>query len=145
MGGINCFKVRSIKVAFTVKRLKDEPIVVLKITYPLEDAVQETIDSDHAVAELGKEIEGRYYRIADMLGLELSWNDVLSWLAQQKKASPGSINDPRIVNLLVSDTSMTKNSAQFAGQEQYGSVNIKVFDTVEEAIVHARKGKELKF
>lgn len=130
-------------MAFTAKRLENEPIIILKITYPIEDAVQETIDSDRAVAELSEDIDGHYYRIADMLGLELAWNDVLSWLAQQRQANPGSINDPRIVNLLVSDTSMTKNSAEFASQEQYGGVNIKVFDTVDEAIEHARKGEEL--
>jgi len=131
-------------MAFTVKRLENEPIVILTVTYPIEDAEKEGTDSDAAVAKIGEGIEGKYYRIAEMSGLELDWNSVLYWLNQQRGAKTGSINDPRVVSFLVSDTAMTQQTAKFASQEQYGGREIKIFRTLDDALQHARKGEELK-
>lgn len=130
-------------MAFTVERLEDEPIVVLTVTYPIEDANKEGEDSDAAVAAAGESIDGQYYRIAEMSGLELSWQDMVYWLNQQRESKPGSINDPRVMSLLVSDTAMTQQTAQFASQPQYGGREIKVFRTLDDALAHARKGEEL--
>lgn len=130
-------------MAFTVEQIADEPIVVLTVTYPIADANQEGEDSDAAVAAAGAKIAGKYYRIAEMSDLELSWQDMVYWLNQQREAKAGSINDPRVVSLLVSDTAMTQKTAQFASQSQYGGREIKVFRTLDDALAHARNGMEL--
>ena len=130
-------------MAYTVERLKDEPIVILTVSAPIEDPVQETIDSDAAVHEAGSKIGGKYYRIANMTGMELTWDQLTWWLSEQKKSRPGSINDTNIVSYLVSDTAMTQQTARFAEQKQYGGQIIKVFATLQDALEEARKGTEL--
>lgn len=130
-------------MAFTIERIANEPIVVLTVSYPIDDPAQEAIESDAAVAALGEEIGGKYYRIAEMSGMELTWDNVVYWLAEQKKANRGSINDPNVVSYLVSDTAMTQKTAKFAHQPQYGGREIKIFRTLDDALEHARKGEEL--
>jgi hypothetical protein len=130
-------------MAFTVEQLGNEPIVILTIKHPITDYIQETIDSDAAVAAIGKHIQGNYYRIADMRDFTLDFNGILAWLNQQRQRSPGSINDPQIVSLLVSTEENSIASAKFAAQEQYGGQKIQIFSTLDEAISHARQGAEL--
>lgn len=129
-------------MVFTAEQVGDEPIVLLKITFPIEDYVQETIDSDAAVAKIGEKIEGKYYRIADMRQFQMDFSSIVEWLGQQRQRSAGSINDERVISLLVSSEENTIAAAKFAGQEQYGGKQIKIFSTVEDAIAHARKGEE---
>lgn len=125
-------------MVFTVERINDESIVILTVTFPIEDVVQESLDSDAQIAAIGEKIAGRYYRIADMREFNLSFSQIIDWLDTQRYANPGSINDPRIESLLVSSENSTKQAATYAQQEQYGGNNIKIFDSIDEAIAYAR-------
>lgn len=136
-------------MAFEVKRLENEPIVILTVTNPLGEIVEETLAADNGVAEASKTVETKYIRVADITDLEMTFSQIAEWLGEQRQAHPGSINDPRIaLNVIAGATELGKNVAEWSKQEQYGSVEFAVFETLDEALAHAREqvkaGKHLQ-
>ncbi|MEL6151255.1 MAG: hypothetical protein AAFR56_16640, partial [Chloroflexota bacterium] len=79
------------------------------------------------------------FRITDITDLHLSISEIVAWLAEQKQASPGSINDPRAISLTVGAEGTNREAADWARQEQYGGKEILLFETVDEALAYARE------
>lgn len=126
-------------MAFTVERIEDEPIVIVRVTNPLGDTVEETRASDKAVADAAADIEGTYYRITDVTELDITFTEIVYWLAEQKHAAPGSINDPRLIPLTIGGKDIDYQAIDWAKQEQYGGREIQLFATLDDALAHARQ------
>ncbi|NDJ36192.1 MAG: hypothetical protein GYB64_16165 [Chloroflexi bacterium] len=125
-------------MAFAVERVPGEPIVILTLTPPMQDAVEEGRAGDAAVAQAAAEIEGRYFRIADVRTFQVSFTDMVRYFGEQKRGHPGSINDPRGIPIVVADQNLFTESADWTQQEQYGGRSTQMFKTLDEALAYAR-------
>jgi hypothetical protein len=65
---------------------------------------------------------------------------VLLFDAARARNNPGSLSDPNFVDLIVvKPDGLVAFGTRSLGQEQYGRLNIRVFESIESALAHARE------
>jgi hypothetical protein len=125
---------------FNIEKLPHEPIVICTMAATFDPA------NEYPAfwAQLGKAVqglEGPIYRIPLVLDLDFNFGRMAVAIAEEARSGkPGSLGDPRIRNLLVSQAALAQLSIESLQQEQYGRLdNTLLFSTVEEALAYARQ------
>jgi hypothetical protein len=80
------------------------------------------------------------YRIDDTRELNISFGSLLIMLMDAAKArnNPGGLNDPKFREIVVTKRgSLAAFGAKSMGQQ--GKANIAIYETLEEALAHARQ------
>lgn len=120
-----------------VERIPDEPIIIATLS---GDITPETVMEMFAQsAYWADKLGGRVYRITDIRSTEISFPDLVVVLASCAHRQPGSPSDSRICGVLVGTHGWARFFVDSAQQEQYGQLNIPVFESLDEAMTYIRE------
>jgi hypothetical protein len=92
--------------------------------------------------KLSADLEKPVFRVSDARNMQVSFPDlvVLLFDAARARTNPGSLADPNFIDLIVvPPEGLVAFGTKSLGQEQYGRLNIQVFETLDAAFAHARK------
>jgi hypothetical protein len=120
----------------TVERLPGEPIVVARFTGKVTAELVHEMFAESA--RFADEIGDRVHRISDVSDIETTFSDLILILAEASHGQPGSPSDPRFQGTLVGANAWAKMYSDSLQQQQYGQLNIPVFDTFDAALAHIR-------
>jgi hypothetical protein len=123
---------------FSIQRLPDEPILLAKYTGRMEP--EDLVALRTQSVQLAGEVE-RVYRVNDARQLELSFSDLVAVMGAETatRTNPGSLGDPRFNDIIVvSPGSLVRFGTESLSQEQYGSLQIPLFEDLGEGLAHAR-------
>ncbi len=122
-----------------VEFIQDAPITVYHYPEKLESN-QEIIDSLVVATNHNRNLpDPVIWVIYNTARLKLSFSALFSALVTLTKGGPEGWNDPRLRIAAVSKNEMVKLAAHSASKQQFGSWQVVIFDTYEEALAHARK------
>jgi hypothetical protein len=126
-------------MTITIEKLPNEPIIslVYEGRFTTEDLRYTEQESIKFAADLEKPV----FRVSDARQMQVSFPDLVVLLFDAAKArhNPGSLADPNFEDLIVvPPDGLVAFGTKSLGQEQYGRLNIQVFESVEEAMAHAR-------
>jgi hypothetical protein len=121
----------------TNEQLADSPNIVIS---RIEDPFDVHKDTPASLAQLQgmlNQIDGKLYVIADCRKLSPSFSEVVVGLAETSR--PGSpMRNERIETIVVAEGQIFASMVDWYKQQQYGSINMSLYKTVDEAIKHAR-------
>lgn len=122
-----------------IRQIDNEPMYVAIFTEPF--ITEETTPiTTKALSDALAATDGTVYYISDFTQIKLTFNQLVSGLADAfagKVQTP--FTNPRLHMIIVGDDEFVRLGAQAAKQEQYGSLDIQLFPTIDEAIAHARQ------
>ena len=129
---------------YVLEKLPDEPIIISTMG-------KEYLVSQHMVLSDG-EIEGlleasdeSMFVIADISQVPLSYNDVVMGTAQGAKGKKPLWHHPKIRKMIfISRLSIVKMAAKTLASKYFGNLNVKVFDTREQALDYCRSQDAIK-
>lgn len=120
-----------------VQRVPGEPILIGMLNdLVTEESIQEL---QQLYAEEGEKIEGTVYIVADTRGARTTFSDVVQILSLITRGEPGSLSHPRYPGVLVGATQNVQLVSESLRQPQYGSLDVPVFATLEEAMGYVRE------
>lgn len=124
---------------FSIEKLSDEPIIICTLGVHF-DPVD---DYPTFWPQLGQAIEGMeapIYRITHLLSKDYDFGQMTVAIAEEtRNGFPGSIGDPRVRSVLVSQAAMVQLGIESLQQEQYGQLDHPIFGTLEEALAFVRE------
>lgn len=123
-------------MAVSVTRLPGEPIVVATLCGPLNVDALRTMFTQ--TAELTHDLDGPIYRIADFLHADASFKSMARVVTETTRQRPYGTRDPRIRPVLVCGYNRLRFLPDLFRQKAFGGIDMPVFDTVDEALVHVR-------
>ncbi len=126
---------------YEIEKLPGEPILVctLSETWSVADDMLATIDQ--AMEHLDAADEPLYYIHDVSRGLKLDLKDVILATNQVARGSNALFHHPNFKKyLVVTDLKLFELAAKGLDSEIFGNVPVAVFETLEEALEHARNG-----
>lgn len=116
----------------TVEQYQDEPIIMASFSGLLDfDTVREMFAIS---ADLIDAIGPPVYRITDWRGISSTFSDMMQIFREAGQGFPGSSTDPRLHPVMVGRTEWSRLTRDAMLQEQFGGIDIPIFETVEEAL-----------
>jgi hypothetical protein len=119
-----------------VERLPAEPIIVVTIHGHLDAPIMQQIYND--VADHADQIEGTVYRITDLRHMDVTLADMVEIIKEAGRGVPGSATDPRIMNIFVGKSHMTRFAADMLRLRRFGGVCCILINTMEDALAYVR-------
>jgi hypothetical protein len=120
-----------------VERLLHEPIIVVTWFEPT-DVQKETPGKFTKIDALIGPDE-KVYVIDDLSKVKLDFSTLVAGMSAQRTKAPGSPSDPRIKTTLIGSGFFVELISKGAKQFQYGSLDIPLFTSLDEALAHARE------
>ena len=119
----------------TVERVPGKPIIIGTLRgHVTVELVKEMFEQS---AKLADEIGEHVYRITDVSNVELTFKDLVMALANaSSQKQPGSSADPRFTGMLVGSHKWSQMFSESIQQEQYGKMNIPLFEDVDAAMAY---------
>jgi hypothetical protein len=126
---------------FNVERLGSEPIIVFTISGAVggSDALRDYQAAVSKIGQLAAEIPGSVYRITDATSAQLSFGDLVQALGEARSGEKGSVSDPRMKSIFVASHELVQLAGESLKQAQYGQLNIKLCESLDQAITYARE------
>ncbi|MBN1312229.1 MAG: hypothetical protein JXB30_12490 [Anaerolineae bacterium] len=122
-----------------VERLQDEAIIVYRYPEKLESN-QEIRDATVAEADLVLKMpDPVIWVIHDTRRLTIDFGRLVTALVTLTTEGPEGADDPRLRVAAISSSELVKLAAKAATQKQYGNWKVSIFETYEEALMHARE------
>ncbi len=125
-------------MSVSVHKLPDEPIIIVTYADPFKGSA-DVAAANHQVAALETQLPGEFYRIADLVNVHMDWNELLSALQTAAARETGSLRDTRIHSIFVGSSENVALAVRSLSQRQYGSIEAKLFSSVDEALDYARQ------
>jgi hypothetical protein len=126
-------------MSFKIEKLPNEPIIICTLAPNFEPAN----DYPSFWPQLGKMVEGMegpIYRITHLLSTNFNFGQMTVAIGEETRSGlPGSLGDPRIRSVLVSQAALAQLAVQSLQQEQYGQRDNPLFGTLEEALAYVRE------
>ena len=119
-----------------VERIPGEPIIIITIQGHLDAPIMQQIYG--AVADHAEQIEGPVYRITDLRRMDVTLADMVEIIKEAGRGVPGSATDPRIVNIFVGKSHMTRFAADMLRLRRFGSVYSVLMNTLDDALAYVR-------
>ncbi len=88
-------------MAFAVKKLGDDPIIIVSLDVPLIRYLSNLRSTYAQVDQIATACAPPLYRIIDTRSLDLSFSDILLWMEEQAAVPRGGILDSRLTSLIV--------------------------------------------
>ena len=129
-------------MAVKVEKLPAEPIIIATLSGDLTPEMVKDMFAQSA--KLVDEIGGRVYRITDIRLTDISFPDLVVVLADCSHGQPGSPADPRIRGMLVGTHGWSHFFADSIQQEQYGGLNIPIFEDMDQAMAYIHEDMALE-
>jgi hypothetical protein len=125
-------------MALKIHKYPEEHIVVVKFFNPF-DALVDLPAANQATADFIDEVGAPVFRIEDVTHTKLEFGDVVAGASEATRSNqPGALSDERVFAAMAGTTEMAELASSAMGQEQYGSVQVPFFASVDEAIAYAR-------
>ncbi len=121
-------------MAYTIRQVPNEPIIVIVFQQPL--AMEDAVVSDKAAMELAEKIPGKVYIVSDGTIYNLTLDQVIDGMDQMRRFISA---DSRFVRTIVGTARLVEFAVQAAKQRQYGARDLLLFASVDEAVEYARK------
>ncbi|MEO1254918.1 MAG: hypothetical protein AAFY41_08540 [Bacteroidota bacterium] len=123
-----------------VKKLSNEPIIIFNFIEPL-DVLADITEANTQTAKYLHKTDETLYRIDNLLGVTIDFGKLVEGMARATRAKDeGSLRNDRVKTILVTHQKdfgdIMQNGFQ---QDQYGSLDIKAFSTLDDALNFARK------
>lgn len=128
--------------SFTVEKLPDEPIVIVRFTLPPRLDIEKMFqDIASQVNDTLDGVDGRVFRLNDISLFDRIniFNQIVRGLAFEVKGIPGSNSDPRISPAFVGKGANVRLLVEALRQEQYGGLDVPAFPTLDEALAQVRQ------
>lgn len=125
-------------MALEVERIGNEPIVVMHFLEPFDGAA-DVGRANEITAQLLQEMGAPIYRIEHVGHMELDFSKMVAGLGASKKAVTGSMADTNVYGIFVGEGDIPEMTAKAFSQGQYGGKEVPFFNSVQEAITHARQ------
>jgi len=123
-------------VSTSVERVPGEPIIIITIKGHLDAHIMR--DVYDRVAELARDVEAPVYRITDVREMDVTIADMVEIIKESSKGFPGSPTDPRIVNVFVGKSHMSRFAADMLRLRRFGGVSTVLMNTMEDALAYVR-------
>ncbi|MBN1200402.1 MAG: hypothetical protein JXJ20_00975 [Anaerolineae bacterium] len=123
-------------MAFVIRKLPDEPIIIVTIDLPIERYMQNVRSLNAQVDHLASTLTPPIYRILDAHAIEPTISDILLWIAEQDRGRPGSLTDPRVRPIAVGISPIAEVAVRKV--RQLVGIEVPWFTTLEEALAFAR-------
>ncbi len=121
-----------------IEYMKDEPIIVYHWPEKLESN-QEIRDAlEESTVHARNMPDPIIWFIHDTSQLTVDFATLVSALVALTREGPEGFHDSRFLIAAISSSELIKLAARSASQKQYGSWNVSIFDTYEQALAHAR-------
>jgi hypothetical protein len=127
----------AVAMPFYVKRLPNEPIVIVECVPPFER--QGVDDTNHLVYLATKDIRTRVFRISDVRLLNVTFESIQETLAEHQGKQPGSITDPRMIPVFVGGGELSHILADGFQYQEYGGTEVVLFSDLDMALAHIRQ------
>lgn len=122
-----------------VEFIQDAPITVYHYPEKLESD-QELIDALVEATNHNQNLpDPVIWVIHNTSRLRINFSSVITALMTLTRGGPKGWDDPRLRIAAVSRNEMIKLAARSASKQQYGSWQVMIFDTYEEALAHAHE------
>jgi hypothetical protein len=125
-------------MGFNIKRYSEQPaIFVIEVVKPF-DFVADMHAMYGAIQDARQGLEGKLSIIFDLRRLEMTFSELVVAMDEQRRGHAGSMTDPSIQTLIAASDDIIKMGAKGMGQEQYGGVDIPLYESVEAALAHVQ-------
>jgi hypothetical protein len=123
-------------MAFHVRRLPGEPIIIVEAVPPFDrHEVDDTNDRVHALA---RAIDSRVFRISDVRLINVTFESIQETLAEHRDAEPGSITDPQMIPVFVGGGELSHILADGFAHHNFGGVEVLLFSDLDPALAYIR-------
>jgi hypothetical protein len=107
-------------------------ILISKIVHPL-DITKDPVASLKQIDELLAKTPGKLYIISDCTNVDPNFSDVVTGLAETSRPN-SPLRNPRTETYVVAVGAIFANMVEWYKQQQYGSVQMRLYKTVDEAV-----------
>ena len=125
-------------MCYHIEKLPGKPIIVaaLKADFNIADDWEEFISE--IMALLDDQPEPVFY-ISDLRQASFNFNDLLAGTNLATRGSSAVLKHPNVrENLVITTSSMLKLAAKGLNSVTFGNIDVKVFDSVEEALAYCQ-------
>lgn len=119
-----------------VERMPGEPIIVVTINGHLDAPIMQRIYEQ--VTSHAQAIEGAVFRITDVRQMDVTLADMVEIIKEAGRGKPGSASDPRIVNVFVGKSHMSRFAADMLRLRRFGGISTVLMNTLEDALAYVR-------
>ena len=121
-------------MTYMIEKLPDENIIVVTYTVPFD--IQQ--DTGGAITDTGEMLEGMtppVLRVSDFSTARLDFSQIVVGMASSIEKKPGAVGDERLIDVLVGTVQeLGTIVANGYRQEQYGSLSVQYFTSMDEAL-----------
>lgn len=120
----------------SVERLANEPIVIAKLSGKITK--EDIVHMFEASIDLTTDVEGRIYRITNVLDAETNFMEMVSIIREAGSGVRGSTSDPNVRVVFVGRSHWIDFTRQALLQPQFGGVNLSLFTEMNDALDFVR-------
>jgi hypothetical protein len=132
------FIARSKKMTAEFERIPNEPIIIGTFGNPYEP-IRDAGATSEALNKALNETEGNVYYVADFLMTSFSFSDMAIGMSEAFRAPGSPYANPRLKMYIVGSAELLRLGVEAAAtQQQYGSVPMQMFPSVDEALTKVR-------
>ncbi len=123
---------------YRIEKLLDEPIVVTQLGADYLMA-SHTEEINPRLVELMDDSSEELFLIFDVTEASFSLDDVIAGASQATRSATPLLRHPKMRQMVViSRSSMVRLAAKGLNSPIFGKINVKVCDTLDEALAHCR-------
>lgn len=116
--------------SISIEKHSEHPIVVVTITGM--PAYDDPVKASEMVMPVIQSFSGRCVRIMDFSGYRMDFSVLVQGLANDPY-----LHDSKVVTVFVGDNDLVRLGTEAARQDQYGSLELPLFATLDEAMHYA--------
>lgn len=120
-----------------VTRMPNQPIIYALFTGTVTE--QDVLEVFQRSVEISVDIKGSVYRITETRDIDTTLAELMMILKQMSTGQPGSSADPRFKPVLVGTDEFIKLVSDATYQEQYGKLNLPLFENFEKALAYTEE------
>src|SRR5438105_1255172 len=121
-----------------IEKQPDEPIITVLATSPIDFKTEIPPAMREFIAILDQAAEP-VWDITEARNLPINFSEIVAVLGIISRADIGVVRHPKLAGIaLIADNDLLRMGMRALGQAQYGSVQVKVFATLEEAFAFVR-------
>jgi hypothetical protein len=129
---------------YVLEKLPNEPIIISTMG-PEYLVSRHMVLSDGEIAGILEASAESLFVIADISKVPFSYNDIVMGSAQGARGKAPLWHHPKIRKMIfISRLNLVKLAAKTLATKYFGNLNVKVFDTLEEALVYCRSQEPIK-
>ena len=129
---------------YGIEKLTNEPIILATMS-PKYSVGRDMTNSDNEIRIMLDAGQEDMFVIADIRQVSLSFNNVMIGSSKGARTQAALWHHPKIKKMIfISNSNIVKLAARGLNSPFYGNLNVKVFETPEQALVYCRAQDAIK-